>query len=123
MNTGQSVTRDFKLEILPVGEYDRRVAAGLITIKTLNIDEINAGGEDADIESIVTDVTAELEGTTMNQVKVVDCSHLEALGQKGPLNTFNKEASYDDLLSTFMKTYGTAENWLRSYGGEVKFDN
>ena len=50
MNTGQSVTKNFKLEILPVGEYNRRVAAGLITIKTLNSDVLKIG-EDEEFDS------------------------------------------------------------------------
>ena len=32
-----------------------------------------------------------------------------------------KEVTYDGILGLFMANYGTPENWLRSYGGSVKF--
>ena len=33
--------------------------------------------------------------------------------------SFIKEVTYDSILKVFLKSYGTKDNWIRSYGGEV----
>ena len=32
-----------------------------------------------------------------------------------------KEPTYDAILELYLANYGTTENWVRSYGGEVVF--
>ena len=53
---------------------------------------------------------------------VESCDALEAAVQASPAAGFIKEVTYDEILDQFLGDYGTIENWVRSYGGEVVFD-